>query len=124
MSCMMTANTVSSALRDKADDLANSGKLLLGNDFKDHMVDTSKTKRKSMEAFFAKSPPAKKPFRGGPLGSYKTAFRKVHPQHPIVEDIKKEGREAKIIEVASLRSIKGKQIVSFCLRKNNPLATS
>jgi len=33
MSCVMTANAVSSTLKDKADDLANSGKLLFGNDF-------------------------------------------------------------------------------------------
>lgn len=73
MSCVMTANAVSSTLKDKADDLASSGKLLFGNEFRDHMVDTSKAKR--MEAFSA-APPAKKPFRGGPSGSsYKTAFR-------------------------------------------------
>jgi len=74
LGCVMSTNVVSSTLKDKAGDLAKDGPLLFGNDFRDHVVDTSKAKRKSMEAFTTSSP-AKKPFREGPSQGSKQAFR-------------------------------------------------
>jgi len=47
-------------------------------------------------------------------------FGKIRRQHPTTEDMKIEGiKEADFIE-ASLRSTKGNQMVSFCLRENQP----
>jgi len=62
-------------LKDKAETLSKSKSLLFGNEFRDHIVDSSKAKRKSIEAFHLSSP-AKEPFREGPSSSnFKTAFR-------------------------------------------------
>ena len=69
LNSLMNAHSGSTTLKEQADLLTKSDTLLFGNEFRDHIVDSLKAKRKSMEAFSTESPSSKKPFSPSP--SYK-----------------------------------------------------
>lgn len=62
LSSVMNTAKGSSTLKEQTEVISKSGDLLFGNDFRDHVVDSSKAKRRSIEAFTRKEPVAKKLF--------------------------------------------------------------
>ena len=62
LGALMSSTQVSTMLKEKADLLKENDGSLFGKDFRDHVIETCKAKKKSLEAFSTK----KQPFRSGP----------------------------------------------------------
>ena len=78
LSSVMNNTKGSYTLKEQTEVLSKSSDLLFGNDFRDHVVDSSKAKRKLIEAFTREEPVAKKPFSKSPSypsGSYQHSFK-------------------------------------------------
>ena len=87
LNSVMGTNLGLSTLKEQNDLIGKSDSLLFGDNFRDRIINSSKAKRKSIEAFSSDQPPVKKPFRTDPsyqsrrqFGDRRRAIIQVH-QH-------------------------------------------